>query len=312
MSGYFIGIDIGATHCRVKCCDTDKKNSYITDKQLFKRFDTVREEIDYNVCSRIDWYIKNHGLSINNLKGIGIAVPALFDRNTGELMGWPNNPKWENINLKSIIEEKYSVPVIIEEDANSAAYGEYAQGSATGMENIIYITVSTGIGSGLILDGNLYIGHHGFAGEIGHIVIEEGGTECTCGKKGCFQALASGPAILKRYRSLKNDDRNYTLEEVFKSMEKGEKQALQCMEEVSGYLMKMIHFLVMLLDIECVVLGGGVVISNDYIFSNLLRKLREYEFYGRLVEVRKAKLGDDSGVEGILGLIYNKLEPVSI
>ncbi len=188
--GRCIGVDVGGTKIAAARVEPDGS--------LSRRFraDTRADEGPDGVIERICQGIEQV-MGEEKVEGIGIACPGPLDARTGVVLSPPNLPGWDRIPLKDRLEERFGVPVRVENDANAAAWGEYLLGAGRGADPMVYITVSTGIGGGIVLDGRLYRGADTFAGEIGHTIVDPGGAPCSCGRRGCLEALASGTAIAR-------------------------------------------------------------------------------------------------------------------
>ncbi|EPR10816.1 ROK family protein [Ruminiclostridium papyrosolvens] len=313
MVKFFVGLDVGATNVRVNFFETQGNKLGTTIVFPFKQCRTATEEVESNICKPIEHIVQENQLDIKGMQGIGMSVAANFDRKTGDVVKWPNNGLWNGFKLSSYLENKYRIPIIMEDDANCAALGEFIMGSAAGLRNFVYITVSTGIGCGLILNGDLYTGNNGWAGEIGHVVMRKDGPICKCGVRGCLQSMASGPAILRRTKELAKNagisiDECYKLEQVFEYPEEVAPYLEQSCREAAEYLSELISKLIMILDISDVILGGGVTRAGSVFMEPLNRILKDYAHCsGRKVTLKLAQLGDNSGTIGAVNLIYKHL-----
>ncbi len=316
MNTFFIGIDIGGTHVRI--ATYDETLGYISDikKVKFKKSGICELEISENICDLITSAINEMKQENKVLKGIGISLAALFERTTGNIVKWPNNMTWNGFELKKYLQSKFNVPVILEDDANSAALGEKLEGAGKGHDNLAYITISTGVGCGLILNNTLITGANGWAGEIGHIKVAEEGPECNCGNKGCLQALVSGPALLKRFKELKKgcgDTELIQLPEVAVLAGKGDADAIEVFSYAGMHIGKVIANIVMFLDVSAFVIGGGVAEAGNILLDSVRETAaHQLKYFNREVKIEKSGLADINGVIGALGIIYrhiNNREP---
>ncbi|MGE5632556.1 MAG: ROK family protein [Caulobacteraceae bacterium] len=314
MSNFFIGLDIGGTNIRIASLDIEHKKVGNIQKVPFVELKTAQEEVETNICEHIKDYMKKNGLEPRELKGIGISCAPVFDRESGEIIIWPNNQLWNNFPLRKYLIEVFNVPVLMEDDANSAAIGEHYFGAGRGYGSSAYITVSTGIGCGLIINGNLYIGENGWAGEIGHIKVSENARLCRCGMSGCLQAIASGPALLDKSRQLAAEnsyDPNYLLDldKVVELAHKGIVWAQDVFDEAGTHLGNAIANIMMLLDIPLIVIGGGVAKAGDLIIEPIRKTLYPYcDRLNRKIEIRMAEHSESNGLLGALSLIFNHVE----
>lgn len=311
MGDFFIGIDMGGTNIRAIYYDVESKQvSKIYKKEIRHSCDVFKEAKDnliyliHKVCGD-----KKEG----SLLGIGIALAALFERKTGIITEWSNNNKWKGFPIKMYLEEYFGVPVVLEDDANSAALGEQYAGEGKGCTDFIYITVSTGIGCGIIINGKLLLGTHGWSGEIGHIRVTDRDIICTCGNKGCLQAISSGKGILERYKEISfckkiEEKNNLKLETVSELADRGVENAVKVFQDAGFYLGKAIGNTVMMLDVNRVILGGGVMHAERFIFNSIWDGINYSLQTRRNIEVVCSKLQDKNGLLGALANIYENYE----
>jgi len=193
MKLHALAVDVGGTNVRVALVDRDGrvhyKRSRPTESQrgraaiLEHLFTVIREVIDIS--------------GLDTLCGIGVSQAGATDPGTGVIRGSPNLPGWDGLSLKADLERNFSSPVVVANDANAAAVAEQRYGAARGYSSVFYMTVSTGIGGGAIVDGKLYLGSRGYAGEVGHMTIDKDGPVCDCGGRGCLERLSSGTALAR-------------------------------------------------------------------------------------------------------------------
>ncbi|KLU72986.1 MAG: hypothetical protein RHS_1228 [Robinsoniella sp. RHS] len=312
LNNYFIGMDIGGTNIRIALMKHTGEKIGTIFRFSFKRAHSAIDEIEENIYLPVIHFLEMRGINLNQLWGIGISLAALFNRENGQITKWPNNRLWDSFPLRSYLEERFQIPVIMEDDANSAALGEHLLGAGRGFSDFAYLTIGTGIGCGMILNDNLYLGSRGVAGEIGHIRVVEDGPLCTCGTTGCLQALVSGPALYKKYINSVSPlgfetDQIKDFNKVAELAQNGDEVAIQIFEYAGQYLSWMLSNLVMLLDIPLIVIGGGVARAGEILLSPIRSGLDLYmEQFKRDVLVNAADLGDDSGVIGALNLVYQR------
>ena len=250
------------------------------------------------------------------LGAIGCSVPGPLDSKTGEVIFSPNLG-WRNVPLGEMLHREFAVPVALDDDAHCAALGEARMGAARGANCAVYITISTGIGAGVIIGGNLYRGAHGFAGEVGHITLEANGPACACGNFGCFEALASGSSIAARARqavlhgdssilaTLHDDLSLLTAEEVVDAAAAGDSVASRILDTVGSYLGGGLAAVACAFDPEIIVVGGGVVQANERLLQRARTAFaaRAIPPIGSLVSIVPAALGDESGLWGAAALV---------
>jgi glucokinase len=256
------------------------------------------------------------GVTIKDITGIGIGSPGPLDIPKGMLIDPPNLPTWRNVPLRQILQDRLGAPAYLENDANAAAIGEYLYGAGQGTRNMIYVTVSTGIGGGLILDGKIYHGVSGSAGEIGHMTIMPRGPHCGCGNRGCLEALASGTAIAREGQELVNrgvptliaeivKDAPYSVSarDVVEAMSRGDAYATEIVRQAMYYLGVGMANLVNLFSPEMIVIGGGLSNLGSDLLDPVRRaiRLRAFPSAAEHVTVRPAKLGAEVGIVGAAG-----------
>lgn len=318
MDTFYIGIDFGGTCIRVASgnhINNDRPNML---KKVIVRNKTAEEELERNLIPLIEENCimqKNRG---KQLGGIGIAMAALFDRNTGVITDWPNNKKYKGFPVRSYLEERYKVPVSLEDDANAAVLGERLLGAGMGLSDMIYVTISTGIGCGIIVNDKLITGYHGWAGELGHIKVTDENILCTCGARGCLQAVASGTAIfrdiqLTEFYRLYKKAGNLTLKDCVEYAKQGNAELVSIFQRAGNYIGESLANMVMLLDIPVIILGGGVMEAGDVIWEPIRNAVNKNLENKRAVNIVCSSLNDSNGVLGALYLAgYSKQQKRSV
>jgi glucokinase len=218
----------------------------------------------------------------------------------GVVVAWPNRPAWRGQPVRARLEARLAVPVRVEDDANAAALGEFRLGAGRGRRHGLVMTVGTGVGAGLVLDGRLHSGRNGWAGEIGHTVVQPGGPECACGRRGCLQALASG-------RALERAGAEHGLAsgaEVGAAAARGEAWACEALEACGRWLGLAAANAATLLDLEVVVVGGALGQLGAPLWPALESSFGSALGYNALrrVALERAQLGESAGLLGALGL----------
>jgi len=308
MKQFYVGIDLGGSNIRTVVCDENCKNIGDIRKESVIHKTEVMQEAEENLIRMIDQACKARQDEAGKLAGIGIAMAALFERKSGVITKWPNNNKWNGFPIKNYLEKHYKVPIVLEDDANAAVLGEQLLGAGKGRKNLIYVTISTGIGCGIIANGSLLTGEHGWAGELGHIKVS-GKKLCTCGAKGCLQAVASGPAIVKAFKMTDTYDKYFekqqdiTLKDVVVLAKNGKAEAMQVFEEAGRYIGTALANLVMMFDVPIIILGGGVMNAGELITRPMNNIVEEILKDRREVKLVNSWLNDQNGVIGALSLI---------
>lgn len=284
------GIDLGGTNLKIGVFSLEGELLKIwkTSSKPFKNPDNIKSAI-IDELNRFEEY--------SNIQAIGIGVPGLVT-NDGIVIESPNFPDWHEVNIMEILQKMLNAPVRVENDANLFAIGEGFAGSAKDCKNFVGITLGTGVGGGIILDGQIYRGNKGMAGEIGHIVIHPSGPICSCGKKGCLEAYSSATAIKK----MMEQQTQLILEaqDIAGLAMKGDKTAKKIFEKAGYHLGIGIATIVNLLDIEMVVIGGGVSNAWELLDKGIHKGFEEHTFKTHLekVQIKKSLLGENAGIFG--------------
>ena len=262
-----------------------------TLEQVFFEIDKMREE-------------KN--LKLDNLLGTGVAVPGLIDKEKGILEFAPNLG-WKNVYISKIFKDKFNLPVILDNEAKAAAIGE-REFIYPKMDNMVFVSINEGIGCGVILNGELYRGASGNAGEFGHIIIDTNGPLCHCGNRGCWETLASESYIVNRYLKLSNSNKELTKKEIYQIGKNGDKKVIEIFNETGRNIGIGLVNIVNGLSPELLVIGGGIVEIKDYIYEEIIKKLEEsaLSISYKKVEIKFSELAGLAAVYGMADLIINE------
>ncbi len=268
LAGYSIGIDIGVnyllgvlTDLQGNICD-EKRESYT---------DLTYEEIKVKLFDIIDYLIQAAPPSPYGIVGIGVGVPGTVS-NTGEILLAPNL-EWKNIHLQAVLERKYQVPVVIENEANAGAYGEKKFGAGKDVDDIIYVSAGIGIGVGLILNGSLYKGNNGFSGELGHMTIEVDGKKCRCGNKGCWELYASEQALLSSAAKLPDAPGQPSLEHLSDLADEGDEQVIRLFEQIGDYLGVGLNNIINIFNPQQVIIGNRMASAKKWLRDPLINRM---------------------------------------
>lgn len=306
---YVIGIDLGGTKISGALADLD--GNVVSQKTISTNASEGEAAVMDRILSVIDNVLSESGKETSEIKAIGLGIPGPIDPIKGVIIQTPNLP-FKNFDLMSPIKSKYGIPAYLDNDANVAAIGEFVFGAGKGTKNMVYVTVSTGVGGGAIIDGKIYRGNTRNALEIGHMTILPDGPKCNCGNYGCAEVLASGTAIGRQAReavaagektSLSNYD-NVTSYEVFVETAKGDEVAKNILQKSLNYLGICVANTVITLDPEMVVIGGGVSKGGQIVFDTVrdVVNKRCFKSMADAVKVVPAGLGTDAGVVGAVAL----------
>lgn len=277
-AGYAIGIDIGVNY--ILGILTDLQGEICQEKTI--KFSHLNyEEISRELFNVIDTLISAMPASHYGIVGIGIGVPGTVSTE-GQILFAPNL-NWKNIHLKELIEDKYHLPVHIENEANAGAYGEKRFGAGKESDNIIYVSVGIGIGVGLILNGELYKGNNGFSGELGHMTIEANGAKCRCGNQGCWEMYASERALLHNAEQKLppeiRSNADLTLEYLLQLSKDGNEHAIRLFEEAGMYLGIGINNIVNIFNPEQIIIGNRLASSEKWLKKSMQEKWQSRIFY---------------------------------
>jgi glucokinase len=234
-----------------------------------------------------------------DIDAVGVSLAALLDAD-GRVVQWPNRPEWRGLAFRELLSSRLAAPVVVEDDANAAALAEAAFGAGRGRRHLLVLMVGTGVGAGLVLDGRLFRGRRGWAGEIGHVTVLPEGPACPCGKRGCLQVLSSGRA-LERVAAAHGLTHASQLAE---AAARGERWASEALAASGRWLGFALAGAVNLLDLELIVVGGGLSGLGDPWLSSMEESLRENTLNAdaRRVEMVRAELPDTAGVLGGVAL----------
>jgi len=258
------------------------------------------------------------GLGLGDLRGLGVASPGALNLVNGIVHEAPQLPGWDGVPLPRILSDRLDVPVLLENDANAAALGENRFGAGRGTRQMIYFTVSTGVGGGIIIDGRVYHGVTGSAGELGHIIVQPNGARCLCGELGCLEAYASGTGIAWRAAELveagdapglervRREKGELDADEIADAAREGDEAARRLFDEAGFYLGIALTNCVNIFNPEMIVLGGGVTFGAGDLFvaraEDTMRQLSRKEPLGH-VRLERGELGDRAGPLGMVAAL---------
>ncbi|MBB6716576.1 ROK family protein [Clostridium gasigenes] len=304
---YVVGVDLGGTKIYTALVDLEGnvKNEIVIKTEA----DQGEVAVLNKILNTIDTVLNN--VDINEVAAIGIGSPGPLDVENGLIVYTPNLP-FKNFNIVKPIKEKYNVPTYLDNDANVATLGEFMFGAGKGTENMVFVTASTGIGGGAIINGKLFRGSTGNALEIGHMTVMKGGPRCGCGNDGCGESLGSGTAIMRRANEAVNsnavtslkDYSEVTAKEVFEEAEKGDRVANEILTNALSYLGITVANIANTFDPDMIVIGGGVVNGGDIVLETIKQEvenrcLRSISSHCR---IEKAMLDGKAGMLGAAAL----------
>ena len=298
---FIISIDLGGTNTRLAILN----NQYqIIDKLILNTKDKKNpKDLIEELILSIKGLLSKHKINKNKILGLGIGVPGPVDIKKGLIHFLPNIPGCKNVRLREVLMQRLKFPVFLENDANLFALGEFHLGSAKGFKNIIGITLGTGVGGGIILDGNLYRGSQFAAGEIGHMPVVMQGRSCNCGSRGCLEAYVGNKRILSLARESFPD--SISLDKISILATKGNKKAIVIWQKVGYFVGFSLSAVVNLLNLDAIIIGGGVANAGRVLFKSIRETIKLYSMpmQGAHVRVIKSKLGDNAAIFGAAILV---------
>lgn len=313
MSKYAFGVDIGGTTVKIGLFD---KDGCVLDKwEIPTVKDNEGAAILPDVAESLRAKMEEKGIQLSDIKGIGVGVPGAVD-DEGTAVNGAVNLGWGVFNIPKVLNGYLDVPVKAANDANVAAFGEMWQGGGKGYDNMVAVTLGTGVGGGIIIGGKILSGATGAGGEIGHMHVEDAETEsCGCKNKGCLEQYASATGIVRlAKRRLAKDDKASVLREgtisaksVFDAVKAGDEVAVEIAEQFGGYLGKGLANVAAVVNPEIFVIGGGVSKAGDILISYVEPVFQKYAFTAcRGAKFALATLGNDAGIYGAAGLILRE------
>ncbi len=319
MAGSCVGIDLGGTF--IKCALLDETMAIKGRLQAPTPVDDGPDAVIEAAAAGAEQLLRQEGLSRGDVVGVGIGSPGPLDLDAGVVIGMPNIPGFEKIPLRDRLAERLGVGVVLENDANAAALGEYLVGSGKGARLMVLLTLGTGIGSGIVIDGRLLHGAHGIGAELGHTIVDPDGEQCGCGQRGCLERYASATYLAQYARRLVEDEgRQSCLEQVISK--KGDIDAVDVNdarragdELAEAVWDRAVRFLAIgcvnvcrILDPDRIVLGGGMAKAGEDLMGPLRRHFRKqhWQLSEPKTALALAELGNDAGVIGAAGAAWER------
>ncbi len=306
---YNVGIDLGGTNIAVGVVN---ENYEIVGRGKLKTAKTGDAgKIVADMAQAVHLALENAGITIKDVNQVGIAAPGTAIPETG-IVAYANNLPFNNTPVCPLLEEKLGVPCKIENDANAAAYGELLAGAGKGAKNFVMITLGTGVGGGVIIDGKIYGGFNHAGAELGHMSIVLNGAPCTCGNKGCYEAYASATALINQTKEAMDqnpDSIMWSLSQengvngvtAFDAMRAGDAAGTKVVETYIDYIAAGLINLVNIFQPEFIAIGGGVCNEGETLLGPLREKVSVGDYNKNLPEkakICKAALGNDAGIIG--------------
>ena len=307
---YRLGVDLGGTN--IVAGVTDENYNIIGIGKVKTNAPRPAEEIADDMAKAVFEAVKNAGLEMSDISSMGIGTPGAVDPKAG-VVTYANNLGFENVPLCSMMKERTGVDFYIENDANAAAYGEYIAGAGKGTNNFVAITLGTGVGGGIVIDGKLYSGSNYAGGELGHTVVNFDGEMCSCGRRGCFEAYASATALIRQTKAKMEECKDSVMWEIagslnnvngltaFDAWRRGDSAAKEVVEKYIEYISVGTTNMVNIFQPEKFCIGGGISGEKENL-TNPVSEFVNREDYARnmkkRVEICVAELGNDAGIIG--------------
>lgn len=303
---YYIGVDLGGTN--IVAGVVNENYEIISKASVKTNLPRPEQEIAADIIKVSKQAVEIAGITMDQIEWVGMGTPGIANSETG-IIEYSNNLGFVNTPMVKYLEEGLGKPAFIENDANAAAYGEYVAGAAKGAKNAVCITLGTGVGGGIIIDGKIYCGSNFGGAEIGHTVISVDGPQCTCGRKGCFEVYSSATGLIRMTKEAiaENPDSMMAAEEkisgrtAFDYMRKGDKAAKGVVDKYIKYLAAGITNTINIFQPDVLCIGGGVCNEGDPLLLPM-KEIVARENYTRNspknAEIVIAKLGNDAGIIG--------------
>ena len=308
---YRIGVDLGGTNIAVGVID--ESYNIIGRGKVKTRAPRPAEAIFDSIKEAVDMAVVNAGINYDEIASVGIGTPGSVNKDTGAIE-FSNNLKFHNVPAKAMLEERLKKPVYLENDANAAALGEAVAGCGHGVKNFVAVTLGTGVGSGIIIDGKIYRGSNFCGGEMGHMVINVDGIPCNCGRKGCWEKYASATALVSQAVEAMQNDKASLLwqtcdgdlnkvdgKSIFDALDLGDATAKSVVNRYLYYVSIGIANVINALQPEAVCVGGGISGQGEKILKPIreMVKAERYSVYAdKQAAIIPAALGNDAGIIG--------------
>ncbi|MCI6151957.1 MAG: ROK family protein [Fusobacterium perfoetens] len=296
-----VGIDIGGT--MIKYGLLSIKGDILENGEVETEASKGIEVLFEKLCNIVSKYLKS-----NDILGIAVSGTGQIDGSIGKVIGGnPIIPGWIGTNLVEKLEKEFNLPAVLENDVNCAALGEKWLGAGKGQDNFICVTIGTGIGGGIVLNGEIFRGSSCVAGEFGHIQIEKNGKECLCGKKGCYERYASATALVSLAKE--KTGKIYNGKQIFDKERKNEPIFVEVIKEWVDYFTDGLSTITYIFNPTLIIIGGGVTKQGDYLLNKFKDSLDSKlgVNYKKNLEIKFAELGNNAGMLGAEYLLLKKV-----
>lgn len=305
MKKYVVGVDVGGTNVKLGVVgplgQVIVRNSFATKPFVSSRIKLISE-----LAKEIEASIITAGFKRSQIAGVGIGLPGLVDYENGVVRFLPNIPGWREVHLKSILQKKVKLPVFVDNDVKVITLAESKFGAGKGVKNLVCLTLGTGVGAALILNGQLYRGEDNAAGELGHMPLNEHGPKCNCGGFGCFEKYVGNRALFSLACRVMGKPGMNT-EKMFALAQQGNKKALFFWKKAAEHIGNGLVGIVNLLNPHVIIIGGGISNNEKYLFKTIRDtiRLRAMSLQGSAFKIKRAEFKDDAGIIGAYVLVTN-------
>ncbi|MDR0562424.1 MAG: ROK family protein [Spirochaetaceae bacterium] len=315
--GYVMGIDVGGTKTALGLFDENKR--LIAESRIASDPDLPAEEFFDVLIRHIKDLLNRESMLLEQVAGIGLGMPSFIIFEQGYIVKTSNLAHIHDFPARSYLSQRLGVPVFLDNDTHLAALAEHRYGAGQGYPNMLYCTLSTGVGSGIIINGKLFRGSYGWAGESGHTIVTPGeGILCGCGNRGCLMSWCSGSMIVKHIRLWIEQGEKTIMTELAGSLDhidcfhveqaynRGDAMAVKAVDQMSRYLGLWLYNLYVTFNINCFVLGGGLLKMGDMLLEPIRRAFDGYNRDSSPVYIKISSLGDRFGIVGAAELIFEQ------
>lgn len=315
---YYIGVDLGGTN--IATAVVNEKYEIVGKASIPTNAPRPGEEIAKDIAKSVDLAIENAGVNKDEVASIGIGSPGAVNAEDG-VIEFAGNLGFNHVPLVEYVEKYTGKKAFVENDANAAAYGELIAGAGRGSKNFVAVTLGTGVGGGIIIDGKIFSGWNSFGAELGHTILEIDGEPCTCGRNGCWEAYASATALIRQTKRAMEADKSSKMWEIAGSLDKvngktafdgmraGDKTATEVCKKYIEYVACGIVDVINIFQPEFVCIGGGISKEKENLLNPINEYVNKYKF-GKTAKkqtvIKVAELGNDAGIIGAAFLGLNK------
>ena len=313
-----IGIDLGGTNLKGAAVDRDGR---ILTKEAHSIGGLDPDAVLADMVDLIDRLLADASLDRSRLAGVGVGTPGPLSHRTGRIIRAANLPGWVDVPIRDRLGEMLQTPIVLDNDANAAAFGEFWVGAGRGQDDLVMLTLGTGVGGGVVLDGRILHGHFENAAELGHMIVAVDGLPCSCGQRGCLEQYASAGAVARRVVSAIKEGKPSALfdavgkgglidaEQVVQCAKAGDPLCLRIWDEACLYLAAACINIQHAFNPACVVLGGGMSEAGDFLIDRVTDHVsrQRWKLHDDLPTITLPELGYDAGVIGAAGLVWQQI-----